>query len=86
LPAIDILYFGQLRATLGRDAERVEPPSHVLTVDDLIEWLSTRGDPWRPALADRGNLCTAVDREHASLSDSIFGAQEVALFPPVRGL
>ncbi|HEV2747393.1 MAG TPA: MoaD/ThiS family protein [Allosphingosinicella sp.] len=79
---LDLLYFGALREALGRDVERIDPPSHVLTVDDLIAWLSERGEPYASLLADRDPICAAVDREHAVRGDSFFGATEVALFPP----
>ena len=79
---VDLVYFGALREAIGRDGERVDTPSHVLTVDDLIDWLSARGAPYSSALFDRDGVRAAVDREHVVLGDSIFGAQEVALFPP----
>jgi hypothetical protein len=31
---VDLLYFGSLRESLARDGERVDPPSHVLTISD----------------------------------------------------
>jgi molybdopterin synthase sulfur carrier subunit len=79
---LDLLYFGALREALGRDVERIDPPSHILTVEDMIDWLSARGEPYAGLLADRGRLRAAVDREHAGLGDSLFGAKEAALFPP----
>ena len=35
---VDLLYFAGLRDALGRDGERVDPPSHVLTIGDLTAW------------------------------------------------
>jgi molybdopterin synthase sulfur carrier subunit len=83
---IDILYFGDVREGLGRDGERIDPPSHVLTIEDLVGWLSERGAPYVDVFADRSRLRAAVDLEHAGLADSFFGAREVALFTPVAGL
>ncbi|MGE5721384.1 MAG: MoaD/ThiS family protein [Sphingomonadales bacterium] len=83
---VDLLYFGDLRAALGRDSERVDPPSHVLTILDLVAWLSERGADYQAALADRSRICAAIDLEHCPVGDSFFGAREVALFSPVRGL
>lgn len=82
----DLLYFGALRDTLGRDVEEVDPPSHVLTVHDLLSWLEERGGAYADALADRERIAAAIDREYAAHGDSFFGAREVALFPPVTGL
>jgi molybdopterin converting factor small subunit len=39
-------YFGSLREALGRERERIDPPSHILTVDDLIGRLSAPGEPY----------------------------------------
>ena len=82
---VDLLYFGSLREAIGRDGERVDPPSHVLTIDDLVTWLSGRGPPYCFALDDRSRVRAAVEGEHAGPDDSFFGAKEVALFPPVSG-
>jgi molybdopterin synthase catalytic subunit/molybdopterin converting factor small subunit len=80
-----LLYFGELREAIGRDGDRIDPPSHVLTIDDLIGWLEARGEPYRAPLFERGRIRAAVDRQHVALADSFFGAQEVALFPAVGG-
>lgn len=84
--AVDLLYFGTLRDALGRDAERIDPPSHVLTISDLLGWLGERGPPYAEALSDQSWIRAAVDRGHAGLDDSFFGAREVALFPAESGL
>lgn len=79
---VDLVYFGSLREALGRDGERIDPPSHVLTVHDLLTWMAERGEPYRGLLSDHDRIRAAVDREPAGPADSFFGAQEVALFPP----
>ena len=84
--AIDLLYFGMLRDALGRDGERIDPPSHVLTVADLLPWLGERGEPYATAFAEPAGVAAAIDRRHASHHDSFFGAREVALFPTRSGL
>src|SRR3546814_19227692 len=75
---VDLVYFGSLREALGRDGERIDPPSHVLTVEDLLNWMSERGAPYRSLLSDNGRLSAAVEREHAGPGDTFFRAQEVA--------
>jgi len=57
----------------------------VLSVEDLLRWLRERGEPHSAALADAGAIGAAVAGEWAGLRDSLFGAVEVALFPP-RGV
>lgn len=82
---VDLVYFGALREALGRDGERIDPPSHILTVADLIGWMAAREQPYAAAFADPTRVRAAINRQHAGPADSFFGAQEVALFPPVSG-
>ena len=77
---VDLLYFGALRDAFGRDGERVDPPSHILSLDDLVGWLREQGEPYASALA--GPVEGAVEGEAVQGGDSVFGAREVALFPP----
>lgn len=79
---LDILYFGSFREAVGRDRERVDPPSHVLTIADLAEWLAGQGEPYASMFADRTQVRGAVEGVTAAPDDSMFGAREVALFPP----
>ena len=83
---LELLYFGRLRDDLGRDREAIDPPSHVLTVEDLVAWLRERGDPYAAAFGHPEKIRAAVDGEKAGPADSMFGAREVALFPPMGAL
>jgi sulfur-carrier protein len=82
MAALEILYYGRLRDSVGLDREAVDLPSHVLTVEDLVEWLKGRGEPHASALAGGGILASVGD-EWLGSGDSLFGAVEVALLPPV---
>ena len=84
--SIDLAYLGALRETLGRDGERIDPPSHVLTVADLMAWMAGQGEPYASAFADRAGIGAAVEAEMAGPDESIFGAREVAFFPPPGAL
>ena len=84
--ALDLLYFGALRDSLGRDGERVQPPSHVVTVADLIDWLAERGGAYAQAFAEPDRIRAALEAEPIDAGGSIFGAREVALFPPPGAL
>jgi molybdopterin synthase sulfur carrier subunit len=83
---LDLLFFGALRESLGRDGERVDPPSHVLTAEDLLAWLVEQGEPYAAAFADRARIRVAVEAEMAEPDSNIFGASEVAFFPPPGAL
>jgi sulfur-carrier protein len=86
MAAIDILYFGSLREALGRDEERVDPPSHVLTIEDLRQWLAARGEPYTGLLSNPSALGAAIEHQAAEPNDSFFGARQVALFPKMNGI
>jgi sulfur-carrier protein len=86
MAALDILYFGRLREALGRDEERVDPPSHVLTIEDLRQWLAARGEPYAGLLSDPSVLSAAIEHQAAEPNDSFFGARQVALFPVIGGI
>jgi sulfur-carrier protein len=73
---LQILYFGQLRAQLGRAAEQVALPPAVTTVAELIAWLK---------LPDPSRIRAAIDQQFAGPTALIAGAREIALFPPVTG-
>ncbi|QLC24657.1 molybdopterin converting factor subunit 1 [Parasphingopyxis algicola] len=83
--AIELLYFAWVREALGRDAETIEPPDGVETVDALIDWLAARGGGYAEALADKERLRVAIDQEFAGFDAPLAGVREIALFPPVTG-
>ena len=84
--SIDLVYLGALRAAMGRDGERIDPPSHILTVADLLGWMAGQGEPYASAFADGARIGAAIEAEVAGPEDSIFGAREVAFFPPPGAL
>jgi len=80
---IHILYFASLRELLGQSEEKV--PANHATVSDLLAELATRGDHWKSALVDNGQLQIAVNHDIASRETHIKAGDEVAFFPPVTG-
>lgn len=83
--ALQLLYFAWVREAIGKDGEQVEPPAEVITVGDLVEWLSRHGEGYERAFADRVRLRAALDQRFVSFDAEIGGAAEVAIFPPVTG-
>jgi molybdopterin synthase sulfur carrier subunit len=80
-----LLYFAWLRTRIGRAEETIELPEFVKTTGDLINWLRTRGDNYRLALADPAAVKIAVNRAYSGLDRRLVSGDEVALFPPVTG-
>lgn len=83
--SITIKYFAWVREKIGCAEEKIFLPSHVLTVDDLLIWLRSRGPQFEMAFAQPKLICAAIDNTHVKSNTSLRGAQEIALFPPVTG-
>jgi molybdopterin synthase sulfur carrier subunit len=80
-----LLYFAWLRSKIGTAEERVEPPSEVATVGDLLVWLKARGPNFAEALKDLSIVRVAVNQEYVAPGHPVRAGDEVALFPPVTG-
>jgi molybdopterin synthase sulfur carrier subunit len=80
-----IKYFAWVRERVGKAEETVEPPSSVCTVDDLIAWLSKRGEGYAYAFETPRVIRAAIDHAHVKSDVGIAGAREIAFFPPMTG-
>ena len=80
-----ILYFAWLKTRTGIGEEEVDPPATVETVQDLIDWLKTRGEGYADALSDPSVVRVAINQEYAKSDAMLRPDDEVALFPPVTG-
>lgn len=82
---MQLLYFAWVREKVGTGEEEKDIPAHVKNVEELLDWLSSLGDNYTQAFADKNRLRVAIDQNHAGLEDAISGAYEIAIFPPVTG-
>ena len=80
-----ILYFARLRQIIGRGEEQLDVPATVMTVQQLIGYLSERDERVAEALRDQRVLKVAINQKHSALDALLSGATEVAFFPPVTG-
>ena len=80
-----VKYFAWVRERVGLAEEIVEPPASVRTVDDLIGWLSGRGEAYAYAFEKPKVIRAAIDHTHARADAMIAGAREIAFFPPMTG-
>ena len=83
--SVKIRYFAWVREKTGKAEEVVELPAGVVTVADLVAWLTRRGPEYAEAFAQPGVVRAAVDQSHVQPTASIAGAREIAFFPPVTG-
>ena len=80
-----VKYFAWVRERIGIAEEMVEPPAAVRTVDDLIGWLSQRGETYAYAFEKPKVIRAAIDHAHVKSDTVIAGAREIAFFPPMTG-
>lgn len=80
---ITLLYFARYREALGLDREQLELTQGD-TLQQLLEQLKNRGEPWSSTLAD-SKLLMAVNQTIAQPQHIINEGDEVAFFPPVTG-
>jgi molybdopterin synthase sulfur carrier subunit len=80
-----VLYFAWVRERIGKSEETIEPPATVRTVDDLIGWLTSRGDEYAHAFEKPKVIRAAIDHTHVKAGAAIAGAREIAFFPPMTG-
>lgn len=78
-------YFAWVRERIGKAEETVEPPADVRTVDDLIGWLTARGETYAHAFEKPKVIRAAIDQAHVKPDAMIAGAREIAFFPPMTG-
>lgn len=82
---MQLLYFGWVRAKIGRPGEVVDRPEGVGDVAGLIAWLKARGAGYAEALANPDVVRVAVNQELSRLDTPIGDHDEVAVFPPMTG-
>lgn len=80
-----IRYFAWVRERVGKPEEDIAVPADVVTVDELIKWLSSRGEEYAHAFENPGVIRTAIDRVHVKPQAALTGATEIAFFPPMTG-
>ena len=80
-----VKYFAWVRERVGKDEETIEPPASVRTVEDLIAWLTGRGETYAHAFERPRVIHAAIDHAHVKPEAAIAGAREIAFFPPMTG-
>lgn len=78
-----VLYFAEVRRVMGISEEQIDLPGEVRTAGALLAWLQRRDSIHEAALSRY--VCIAVDQQHVGEDAPVYGASEVAFFPPVTG-
>lgn len=78
-------YFAWVRERIGKPEEDIDLPPNVTTIDELIAWLSARGEEYAHAFENPKVIRAAIDRTHVRPNTRIAAASEIAFFPPMTG-
>ncbi|MES5097694.1 molybdopterin converting factor subunit 1 [Agrobacterium sp. BA1120] len=82
---VHIVYFAWVRERIGKSEEDIDLPAEVTTARQLIQHLSTLGDEYEAAFEFPDVIRVAVNQEHIDHDESIAGAHEIGIFPPMTG-
>lgn len=85
MTTMKLLYFAWVRERVGVSSETVTLPPGLVTIADVVAWLSTRGPEYAEAFARPEVVRAAINRTHVKPDAAIAGAREIAFFPPVTG-
>jgi sulfur-carrier protein len=83
--SVKLIYFAWVRERIGKPEESVDLPVTVVTVTDLITWLTTRGEEYAYAFENGPLIRAAIDKAHVKHDAPVAGAREIAFFPPMTG-
>lgn len=82
---VKVVYFAWVRERIGKGEEELEIPAEVKTAGELVTWLATLGEGYEEALRFPKAIRVAVNQEHIEHNESIAGAREIGIFPPMTG-
>ncbi|MGL3606671.1 molybdopterin converting factor subunit 1 [Rhizobium sp. G187] len=82
---VTLVYFAWVRERIGKGEEDIDLPDSVKTAGDLIAHLATLGEDYAEALRVPNAIRVAVNQEHVEHHESIAGAREIGIFPPMTG-
>jgi sulfur-carrier protein len=83
--SVKLVYFAWVRERIGKPEESVDLPVTVVTVTDLMAWLTTRGEEYAYAFENGPLIRAAIDKAHVKHDAPVAGAREIAFFPPMTG-
>ncbi|WP_068086295.1 molybdopterin converting factor subunit 1 [Polycladidibacter stylochi] len=80
-----IRYFAWLRERIGTAEEERDLPENLVTVADLIAWLSRIDEGYAYAFEQPETIRVAINQEHVEITQPLLDAKEIAFFPPMTG-
>jgi molybdopterin synthase sulfur carrier subunit len=80
-----LVYFAWVRERIGKPEEEIVLPAEVVTVRDLLQHLKTLGEEYENALQYPDVIRVAINQEHVEHDETVAGAREIGIFPPMTG-
>ncbi|NTJ41767.1 molybdopterin converting factor subunit 1 [Agrobacterium larrymoorei] len=80
-----LVYFAWVREKIGKSEEDIDLPADVTTPRQLVTYLKTLGEEYEAAFEFPDVIRVAVNQEHVEHEESIVGAREIGIFPPMTG-
>lgn len=81
---IRVCYFARIREQMKLNEESLSMPDGS-SIDQVVNFLRLRGEPWSQALAADQKILTAVNHEMSKGNKVLQNGDELAFFPPVTG-
>lgn len=82
---VSLVYFAWVRERIGKAEEEIELPQGIVTVGDLLCHLKGLGEEYESALQYPDVIRVAINQEHVEHDETIAGAREIGIFPPMTG-
>ena len=80
-----VVFFAGVREKIGKSEEDIDIPAEVNTARELIHYLKSLGEEYEAAFEYPNVIRVAVNQEHIEHHESIIGAREIGIFPPMTG-
>lgn len=82
---VRLVYFAWIRERIGKAGEELDVPAEVVTIGDLIAYLSKLGEEYEAAFEVPKVIRAAINEELVEHDEPIARAREIGLFPPMTG-
>ena len=82
---MNLKYFAWIAEIIDKREESLEIPSGIVTIGQLIDYLSTIDEAYKKAFEKRKSIKFAVNQVLVDENELISKADEVAFFPPMTG-
>ncbi len=79
-----ILYFANIRQTIGKIEEQIDI-DETYTVEEIIKILVKKNEKYKKAFSNIDNIKCSINLNFVKLNAKVKNTDELAFFPPVTG-